>query len=304
MLSSSSRRYLEGRGAAFWLLAGCLLVSLFALIDIRTGPELSVSLFYLIPVVLVTWFCGRKIGIGFSVIAAMAWFAADLLSGSTYSQPLISYWNAAIRFGFFLVVALLIPALKELEREKELSRMDHLTETSNRRHLLEVAQSQLFQAQQTQQPLSAAYIDVDGFKHVNDQHGHAAGDKLLRVLVARIRNHLRAADVLARVGGDEFVLLLPETDDEAARFIIRGIQSAIRGEMRQHNWSVGFSIGVVTYVGGPADVDDLLKRADELMYSAKRSGTNSIEHGVYDETPIPAPHVPQASIGRSPTSIR
>lgn len=261
--------------------SGCLVVVGIGIADIETGSEISFSFFYLIPIVLSAWFAGRHVGLAVSVIASVMWFVADALAGQSYSYPSIRYWNAAVRLGFFAVVTFLVPALKALEREKEMARIDGLTGAANRRHLFEATQAELSRSQRYKGPFAIAYIDLDGFKNVNDQSGHSAGDTLLRAVVTRAKSLLRATDLLGRVGGDEFVLLLPEIGQDAAQMTVPRIQSALLDEMRRHHWPATFSIGALTYRDGPTTTDELIRRADDLMYSVKKNGKNAIAYGVY-----------------------
>jgi diguanylate cyclase (GGDEF)-like protein len=272
---------LEKKSSLFWMTTGCLFVAGVGIADVVTGSELGFGLFYLIPIALVTWFSGRNPGFAISVIAAITWFIADALGGQSYSQPIVRYWNAAVRLGFFVVVTLLLPALKALEREKEIARIDPLTGIANRRHLFEAAQTELYRSQRYKRPFTIAYIDLDGFKTVNDQSGHRTGDRVLCAVVNRAKSHLRRTDFMARLGGDEFILLLPETDQDAAQIIVPKFQAALLDEMRRNDWPVTFSVGAFTYRDGPIDADELIKRADDLMYSVKKNGKNAIAYAVY-----------------------
>lgn len=272
---------LENRSSIFWMTVGCLVVSGVAIADVETGSEISFSFFYLIPIVLVAWFSGKALGLTVSVISSVAWYMADSLGGASYSYPAIRYWNAAVRLGFFVVVTLLLPALKALEREKEIARIDDLTGAANRRHLLEVAQNELERSRRYKHPFTIAYIDVDGFKAVNDRFGHQAGDELLCSIVRRAKSHLRKTDLLGRFGGDEFMLLLPEISHDAAQMTVKKIQSALQDEMGRCHWPVTFSIGAVTYQDGPMTADELIGRADDLMYSVKKKGRDAIACSVY-----------------------
>jgi predicted signal transduction protein with EAL and GGDEF domain len=208
--------HLQKGSRLFLFIIGCLFVVGVGLADYLTGNELSFSLFYLIPIVLVTWFLGRNLGLMICVISAVTWFFADKLAGDVYSNPFIGYWNASIRLGFFTTVTPLLPALKNLEREREIARIVYLTGIANRRHFFEILQTTLDSSQRYNRPFSIAYIDLDGFKLMNDQYGHETGDKLLCAFVNRAKNQLRKTDVIARLGGDEFILLLPEIDHDAA----------------------------------------------------------------------------------------
>jgi diguanylate cyclase (GGDEF)-like protein len=272
---------LEKKSSLFWMTIGCLFVAGVAIAHFVSDPDLSLSIFYLIPIVLVTWFSGRNLGLAMSFIAAITWFIVDALAGESYSLPIIRYWNAAVRLGFFVVVTLLLPALKALEREKEIARIDDLTGTANRRHFFEVAQAELNRSQRYKHAFTIAYIDLDGLKTVNDQSGHRTGDKLLCAVVNRAKSHLRITDLMARLGGDEFILLLPEIDQDAAQIIVPKIQSALLDEMRRNDWPVTFSIGALTYRDGPITADELIKRADDLMYSVKKNSKNAIAYAVY-----------------------
>jgi diguanylate cyclase (GGDEF)-like protein len=259
----------------------CLLVIGVGIADYATGNELSVSVFYLIPIVLVTWFAGRNAGLGISVISAIMWFIADALGAQPQSNSMVRYWNAAVHLSFFVIVTLLLPALKAAEREKLVARVDDLTGIANRRQFFEVLQTELNRSQRYKRPFTIVYIDLDGFKVVNDQSGHQTGDKLLRAVANRAKSILRATDIMARMGGDEFVILLPELGQDPAQIVVPKIQSALLDEMRQNDWPVTFSIGALTCQDVPITTDGLIIRADDLMYSVKKNGKNAIAYAVY-----------------------
>lgn len=115
---------------------------------------------------------------------------------------------------------------------------------------------------------------------VNDSFGHQAGDDLLCLVAEIIRRNLRATDLAARFGGDEFAVLLPETGADAARAVVQRLQGQLLGAVRTREWPVTFSIGVVTFNDAPEAVDEMVKRADNLMYAVKQSGKNSIKQEV------------------------
>jgi diguanylate cyclase (GGDEF)-like protein len=269
------------RSLLFWTITGLIGVIVVGVADTLTGAEFAFSLFYLLPIVLVTWFSGRNLGLVMSVVSAVTWFAADALAGQVYSQPLFRFWNAFVRLGFFVIVTYLLPVLKALEHEKETARIDELTGAANRRHFFEVAQSELDRSQRTERPFSTVYLDIDNFKDVNDKWGHQVGDQLLCALVNRARLALRKTDLLARLGGDEFIALLPETGGEAAHIVVGKLQHALLEEMHRHHWPVTFSIGVLTCADAHLTPDELISRADALMYTVKKKGKNDIAYAVY-----------------------
>jgi diguanylate cyclase (GGDEF)-like protein len=249
--------------------------------DFLTGRELAFSLFYLIPIVLVTWFSGRNLGLVLSAISAMGWFAADALARQSQPEPVIMYWNAFVRLSFFALVPFLFSALQALEHEKELARLDDLTGIANRRRFFEMAETELDRSQRYQRPFTFVYFDVDNLKPVNDLSGHQIGDRLLRSVAQRAKLHLRRSDFLARLGGDEFVVILPETGPTAAHNAVLKLQGALLDEMRSQQWSVTFSFGVLTCLDAHLSADEMLKKADDLMYSVKKSGKNGIAYGIF-----------------------
>jgi diguanylate cyclase (GGDEF)-like protein len=243
-----------------------------ATIDKVTGRELSFSLFYLLPVALVSFRWRARSGQLAAVIAALGWLSIDLWSGSSYSHPLIPFWNAAIRFGFFSLVALLLDRLHgAVEQQTALARTDSLTGLPNRRSFDELARRELARAERLMTPLALAIIDLDDFKLINDRQGHAVGDLVLRQFAATTGRALRSIDVAARLGGDEFALLLPNVDAGAARLALQRFQKALL----DYPLPIGCSVGVAQVVGG--DLEDVLRHADDALYRAKASGKGSIE---------------------------
>jgi diguanylate cyclase (GGDEF)-like protein len=260
-----------------------LLVGMIGIVDYLTGYELAFSLFYLVPISLGVWFFGRDYSLLISIFSATIWYLADIANGHLYSNPLIYLWNTAIRLGFFIIVAFLLAALRQaLERERVLSRTDHLTGAGNSRSFLEIAQSEIHRFERYQHPFTVVYIDLDDFKKVNDRFGHSIGDEVLRVFVAEIRKQLRKTDIVSRLGGDEFALLLPETEQEAGRVVVEKIRAGLQDITKRKNWPVTISMGVVIYKATPRTADDLIRMADELMYSVKVHGKNGVGYSVFE----------------------
>lgn len=283
----SAFAYLEKRSRPFLVTAGIVLVALLGVLDTLTGYELSFSLFYLIPISLVSWFAGRRSGIMMTLYSGFSWFTADSLAGHVYSHPAIQYWNGSIRLGFFLVSALLIAALREaLEHEKELSRIDNLTGAVNRRYFDTLLQQEIDRTRRYGRPYTLAYVDLDNFKMVNDTAGHSEGDKVLQAVADAAREQLRNVDVVARMGGDEFAFLFPETDQSQARDCATKLQHALLDEMQRHGWPVTFSIGILTCDTAPQTRDELIRQADRLMYQVKNDGKNSIRYASFESPAI------------------
>ncbi|MDS4026553.1 MAG: diguanylate cyclase [Candidatus Contendobacter sp.] len=273
---------LEKQNELSIMLMGLVLIVAVGVCDFLSGYEISFSVFYVIPISLVTWFTGRWPGIMASLISAVVWLWADAAAGNTYSNPLIPMWNSFIRLSFFVIITSLLSTLRiAMEHEKELSRTDNLTGAANSRSFYELASMEIERLKRYRHSFTLVYIDLDNFKTVNDQFGHAAGDQVLCTVVNFIRKHIRRTDMIARLGGDEFALLLPQTNQESARVILLKIQSGLLEEMRQNNWPITFSMGVLTCIGAPSTTDDLVRMADALMYLAKHEGKNAIKYSMH-----------------------
>lgn len=257
---------------------GFTLIGVVGSLDFLTGYEIAFSLFYLIPISLVTWLTGRRLGIVASLASAAVWLISDLAAGNSYSHPGIYVWNTLMGFGFFLIVTFLLSTLrKAMEHERELSHTDYLTDAVNSRFFFDLLQIEIDRSHRYNHPFTIAYIDIDNFKAVNDRFGHSTGDQVLRDVVKQAKKHLRKTDVVSRLGGDEFALLLTETDQDSAHIALSKLQSDIAAEMQQSDWPVTLSIGALTCVDAPHTTEELVRMADELMYSVKHGSKNAIK---------------------------
>jgi diguanylate cyclase (GGDEF)-like protein len=272
---------LEKQSRFFWVITGAALLCLVGITDYLTGFEVSFSLFYLIPIALVTWFTTYKLGMMFAVASAIVWLLADMVSGAVYSYQIIYIWNSAVRLGFFAIAVFSLELIKTLEREKTFARMDYVTGTLNTRYFHALAQREIDRSSRYRHPFTIAYIDVDNFKIVNDSFGHITGDKVLYAVADCMQRHLRKTDIVARVGGDEFAILLPEVELNLAKAVISKMRRKLLDDMQKNNWSVTFSIGVLTFLDAPPSVDEMLNMVDKLMYSVKNRGKDAITFATY-----------------------
>jgi diguanylate cyclase (GGDEF)-like protein len=274
--------FFEKRSKPFWVIAGVVLVIILGIINYFSGYELNLSLFYLIPIFIVVWFTDGRMGLVFSFASTVVGFLANYFTGQTYSNPTIFVSNAVLHLGFYLVVAWLVATLKRTSKGNlELARTDYVTGAVSVRYFYELAQIEIRRSQRYRRPITVAYIDLDNFKTVNDQLGHSTGDRVLRAVTDGIRRQVRNADTLTRLGGDEFALLLPETDGEAARTALNKIHASLVDEMLRNGWMVTFSMGVVTFKEAPKTVDQMVKMADNVMYSVKAAGKNGVRYSTY-----------------------
>jgi diguanylate cyclase (GGDEF)-like protein len=156
---------------------------------------------------------------------------------------------------------------------------DPLTGLANRRHFFEAADAELARSRRYEAPLSLLMLDIDRFKEVNDAHGHRAGDRVLQKLAQTCLEVLRNVDVVGRVGGEEFAILLPETASEGAVEVAERLRAAVEAAevVREEGVPirVTVSIGAATLAGN-ANLDTLMSQADDALYDAKHRGRNRV----------------------------
>jgi diguanylate cyclase (GGDEF)-like protein len=249
---------------------------------------------------------GRSVGVGLALtgvgmytsvlvleVAGVLPFAPDLPDTVRVHPPGVSEIAvAAIAFAALLLGATAIVGRlvqTNLEREaalvdanrrlEELSKKDPLTQLFNRRHILERIEEELAWLARGRS-MAVVMIDLDSFKRINDQRGHVQGDALLREIGEALRKCSRATDVAGRYGGDEFVVLLPETDAEQAGIAAERITTAVRdvGIIFDATRPVTASVGIAVARASDTPMS-LIERADEQAYAAKKAGGNRVAFG-------------------------
>ena len=259
-----------------WLGALTLGVAFAALIavgfvDFLTGPEVTLSVFYFVPIAWVTWRVGRSAGWLLSLIGTVTWQAADYLAGLTYRFAATPLWNGAVRLIFFIAAVHILAQLQgQLALTRALALTDALTELPNSRHFDQAAERLIADASRRSAPLSVAYLDLDDFKGINDTYGHAEGDRVLQCVALALQQTVRASDFIARIGGDEFALLMPDTDALNADIMLERLRGEVEDELSRTGHAVTLCIGVTTFVTPPRTVQEMLAAADERMYEVKR----------------------------------
>lgn len=205
-------------------------------------------------------------GIGFGLILAMREgspfrYQERRLMGTAATQALLAFDKARL--------------FAKVER---LAMTDDLTGLYNRRHFEMLAGNELARSYRYQRGLAVLYLDIDHFKAINDDHGHEAGDACLKELARLLRESVREADVIARQGGEEFVLLLPEAEPECALTVAERIRSTVEATQLSAlgGTHMTVSIGMANLDGRNVALDQLLREADGALYSAKSSGRNRV----------------------------
>ena len=246
------------------------------------GVEISLSILYLLPVSLVSWFVGRKEGGLIALASSASWYAADWSFGRSYSHPFIFYWNLAALFSFFLVINFALSGFKKaLEKEKKLARVDSLTGVTNSRHFFDQVEKEIERSRRYGHPLTLLYLDCDNFKNVNDKYGHQIGNRFLQFLATTLESNTRKTDIVARLGGDEFAILMPETGEQIVPYAIQRLHARLVTPLRKMGWPVTLSMGAAICLDPPASAEDLIKSADRLMLQAKSEGKNRMQYKIF-----------------------
>lgn len=245
------------------------------LANLLTPPTVKLGLLYLVPVLLGTWWAGAGWGAVFVVIAVLLRMQVEL-DQQPDSTLLVSLFNQG---SFAAVAGLMMFAFRHLQRTQrdlhDLAIHDPLTRVLNARAFADRLTAELIRNRRYKRPLSLLYLDVDNFKTLNDSRGHQTGDAALRLVADAMRRAVREVDVVGRMGGDEFAVLMPETDgilaQGAAQRLAEGIRTAFEGTP-----ALSASIGIVSFSDTAATTDEVLRRADQAMYEAKRSGKDRV----------------------------
>jgi diguanylate cyclase (GGDEF)-like protein len=268
------------------LLLSLLLVAALGFFDAITGADLSFLVFYLIPVGFAAWYGGRRLAVANALVSTLAWVLADAWESTNQFHPLVSAWNVAMKLGFLLFAGLVLTALRHAyDVQRSLARTDPLTGASNRRAFLDATEAEIHRCVRYRHPLTLAYFDVDNFKAVNDRLGHAEGDRVLKAVVDALNATLRETDLLGRMGGDEFAVLLPESATDMALPVIEKCREALRQTAARNSWPVTFSFGVISGTAQPVSAPDLLCQADGLLYQAKQAGKDCVRSGTLNTVP-------------------
>jgi len=252
------------------------LVNLVMTIGIITAAALSMSTIYkaylifffimLIPQIIILLYCNQHQHIGLIAFIVIFIPATLLLSKAIYNGHLLN-----------------IDANKKLEESvkelHKLSMIDNLTNIYNRRYFFQTAEDLISITKREQKPISLLMIDIDYFKQINDNYGHHAGDFILINLVKEIEEIVRKSDIFARIGGEEFTILLHDTSSEGAKVIAEKIRSTIESKDFEYNEltiKLTLSIGISEVNQQNTTIESLYKEADKKLYRAKENGRNQV----------------------------
>lgn len=258
-------------------------LALAFVIDKLTGVQVNLVLAYLLIACFAAWCLGERVGmaVGLASVLLAGWingFDSAFPQQGIGLPSAATVWNTV---GRILSVSLLVALASGLRCALDLARWvastDGLTGVLNKATFTRQMQALITQSRRQQDALVIAYIDLDGFKAVNDGLGHAAGDGLLRRFADAAAEAIRGDDLFARVGGDEFMALLCVEDCAQGDIAAERLHSRLAAILRAENVGVTCSVGaLIVRSQGLTHIDTLIDAADELMYEVKRSGKNAL----------------------------
>lgn len=257
--------------------ASLVIATLVAAADYATGDRFPLLVCYLPSVMLACWVSNIAVGAALAMLCCTGWLVDDLIGMAGEELTADEVWTAASHgMCFAAVIGTLGRLRRAYDNERRMARTDGLTGLLNAKAFREQANAEILRAQRTGKPVSVAFLDCDNFKTVNDTLGHLEGDRLLAAIALEMRQRVRSHDVPARMGGDEFAILLPETREDDARTVIERVRESLTRRMQENDWPVTFSIGVAVYASAPTTVDQLLSNADQLMYEVKTTSKDDV----------------------------
>ncbi|HEX7707451.1 MAG TPA: diguanylate cyclase [Thermoanaerobaculia bacterium] len=275
---------MKRRNRAFVILVATIAVAGIGWLDLITGPDIGLSLIYLLPVAAVGWYAGLVAAVALGILAAGAWLTANLL-WMPDGNLTVSLWNGFTRLVIYVSEGVMLALLRRDRdilrryalREAALARTDIVTGLPNGRSFLESVQKEVDRARSTNRSLCVLYVDLDNFKKFNDYLGHAAGDDILVEVGNVLKDAIGEKDLVARIGGDEFALLLPGCNVSSATVAGEEIVDRVRGLASLYaDVRFGATVGIAHFSSVPDSAEDLVRAADDAMYSGKSSGKGKV----------------------------
>jgi diguanylate cyclase (GGDEF)-like protein len=252
-----------------------VLVAIAALLDFLTGWRVDVPLVYVVPVCSVAWLVGDRWGIGLALFAGVASTLVATLAGRPLGHPLLPAVDFVFDTALFAGSAVLASGFRRARSGRnELRVVDSLTGVSTSDAFYEEADRLVKMAVRYGRPVTVAYLGVDNFTALNERFGHRTGDDVLISIARTLKQHLRETDIVARLAGDEFGVIFPETGAEAGRTAVEKAREQLIDAT--DGWSISFSIGAVTCDRTACTLDELIRKAERLMYEVKESGRNGL----------------------------
>lgn len=215
-------------------------------------------------------YTGRLIGLAFILINALLW---NLYQWHLYHSIHFDVFTLLAVFGDIVLCWWLG---KQYDLAKYYSQTDPLTEMYNRRFIVQTFPKLISAAERKNESLFVFVVDIDDFKGINDTYGHEMGDKVLQHVSNTLIRSTRKTDIIARWGGDEFLIIIPSSDRKASESLLRRINGELKNSSQEVGIDVSISIGSSQYPEDANNLDEMIKKADYNMYQFKFKNKNSL----------------------------
>lgn len=239
------------------------------------GTHYALDVFYCLPVIQAARLgaihalraSDTQLPVAIAIVVALVWSMAEAAIIWPHFPLSAFVLNVFTRSVTFTVIGRVVA---KLWKEREYARKDELTSLANRVEFFDRFEVEQLRSERSGNPYSLLFIDIDNFKMLNDNQGHHVGDAALKMLADILRENSRRVDTVSRFGGDEFVVLFPETNERSCEMLVGRIDLAANQEFQKQGWPISLSIGKITETGGNLSVDEILIEADARMYAAKK----------------------------------
>jgi diguanylate cyclase (GGDEF)-like protein len=279
-------KFFEGRTKRSMALIAISITVLLGIVDFATGTELHFLLVYLLPIALVSWYVNRFTGICLAIVCSIVWLIADSLGGRAYSSSWVPGWNFIMRTGAFVVFSLSQSQLRRrFDVLSEAAKKDFLTGLPNGRAFYELTAREI-ENTPGPGPLTLAFIDLAGFKWINHRLGYAKGDQMICTIGHAIRQNVPRPDLVGRMGGTSFAVLLPNIASAGANSVLEQVHSALKDERRKYAQPVTFYISAVACTKTPRSIAELIHQAESQMTRMKGGTKDLLEIATIDSLPV------------------
>jgi diguanylate cyclase (GGDEF)-like protein len=277
--------FLERRSRPVLATIACMTSILLGILDYVTGVEIHFLLLYLVPIFIGSWFISKQAGIGLALFTSLIWFVVHALGGHSYSSSWIAYWNLLMRVAAFGVFAITQAHLRaKLVELSHLASRDFLTGLPNGHAFYQLTAKEMDRAFGVE-PMTLVCIDITGFKWINHRFGYPAGDHMMCAIAHTIRQHVPRPDLVGRLGGTNFAVLLPNVGSGVANLILQQVQKALDAERRKYSHPITFFISAIACTKAPRTVAELLQEADAQMTRIKNGRKDSLQIAKVDHLP-------------------
>ena len=278
-------KFIERRSQKTLIVYAVSLTILLGIFDFRTGTEIHFLLLYLVPIFIGSWFVSREAGVYLAVFGSLVWFAIDAIGGRFYSSVWIAYWNLLMRTSVFILFAIMQAQLRaKLNELSKLANHDFLTGLPNGHAFYQLTAKEMDRAFGLE-PMTLACVDISGFKWINHRFGYPMGDQMICKIAHTIKQHVPRSELVGRMGGTSFAILLPNVASDAANLILQRLQDALNDERRKFSQPLTFFISAIACTKAPRTLAELMHEADAHMTRMKGGKRDSLQIAKVDNLP-------------------